>query len=95
MRRLIGVIGVVVSLSALAAERKPAKDAELKKKETNLAPDKSLAGDVTRKKEKREEAPALKYDQFRTGVELQVAAKRREQIRELIKFIELSSDQKE
>jgi tetratricopeptide (TPR) repeat protein len=96
MRRTISVLLVVVSSMSFAqAERKAPKDTELKKKETNLAPDKSLAGDVTRKKEKREEAPALKYDQFRTGVELQVAAKRRDQIKDLSKIIELSSDKAE
>jgi tetratricopeptide (TPR) repeat protein len=101
MRRLIR-LGVVLSVTVVASawaapdgERRPAKDTELKKKESNLAPDKSLAGDVTRKKETKQEAPALKYDQFRTGVELQVAAKRREQLKDLAKIIELSSDQKE
>lgn len=97
MRRLVSVLSVVVSVAVLAqsSERKAGKDTELKKKSANLAPDKSLAGDVTRKKEKREEAPALKYDQFRLGVELQVAAKRREQIADLTKIIELSTDAKE
>lgn len=97
MLRFISVLSVVVSMGvwAQSTERKAAKDTELKKKSANLAPDKSLAGDVTRKKEKREEAPALKYDQFRLGVELQVAAKRREQIADLSKIIELSNDQRE
>jgi TolA-binding protein len=97
MRRLVSVLSVVVSLGvwAQSTERKAAKDTELKKKSASLAPDKSLAGDVTRKKEKREEAPALKYDQFRLSVELQVAAKRRQQIADLSKIIELSTDQKE
>ncbi len=101
MRRTSSLLWVLLSFAAAEAaptpaERKAApKDTELKKKESNLAPDKSLAGDVTRKKEKREEAPALKYDQFRTGVELQVAAKRREQIKDLSKIIELSSDKAE
>lgn len=107
MRRLMnaggllsGLLSVPMLLAPLAAqaetpaERRAAKDTELKKKET-IAPDKSLAGDVTRKKEAKQEAPALKYDQFRTGVELQVATKRREQLQTLTKIIELSNDEKE
>lgn len=97
MHRLISILVIALSFSAVAqkGERKAAKDTELKKKETNLAPEKGLAGDITRKKEKREEAPTLKYDQFRTGIELQVASKRREQIGDLQKIIELSQDKKE
>jgi tetratricopeptide (TPR) repeat protein len=98
MHRLISILVIALSLAAGAqtpAERKAAKDTELKKKETNLAPEKGLAGDITRKKEKRDEAPSMKYDQFRTGIELQVASKRREQIGDLQKIIELSQDKKE
>lgn len=98
MRRSIFSAVVAFSLIAGAqapADRKTAKEVELKKKETSLVPDKSLAGDITRKKEKRDEAPTLKYDEFRTGVELQVAAKRREQIVDLQKIINLSTDKKE
>jgi tetratricopeptide (TPR) repeat protein len=76
-------------------EKKNFKDAGLKKG-ASAAPDKSLAGDITRKKEdKGTAAPALQYDQFRLGVELQVASKRREQIESLTKIISLSPDQKE
>ncbi|MEW6433789.1 MAG: tetratricopeptide repeat protein [Myxococcota bacterium] len=95
MHRLIATLVIALSVAAGAAEKKEAKDTELKKKETSLAPEKGLAGDITRKKEKREEAPAMKYDQFRTGIELQVASKRREQIADLQKIIELSQDKKE
>ncbi|MCC6336347.1 MAG: tetratricopeptide repeat protein [Myxococcales bacterium] len=99
MHRLITTLVIALSVAAGAqtdkTEKKTAKDTELKKKETNLAPEKGLAGDITRKKEKREEAPAMKYDQFRTGIELQVASKRREQIGDLQKIIELSQDKKE
>jgi tetratricopeptide (TPR) repeat protein len=99
MHRLITIIVIASSMAAGAqtekAEKKVARDAELKKKETSLAPEKGLAGDITRKKEKREEAPAMKYDQFRAGIELQVASKRREQISDLQKIIELSQDKKE
>src|SRR5260370_22426239 len=41
------------------------------KKGTSDAPDRSLAGDLTRKNEEREVVPALQYYQFRLGVELQ------------------------
>lgn len=96
MHRLIPTLVIALSVAAGAApEKKAAKDTELKKKETNLAPEKGLAGDITRKKEKREEAPTMKYDQFRTGIELQVASKRREQIADLQKIIELNQDKKE
>lgn len=98
MRRSVLVSLVTISTIALAqapADRKAAKEVELKKKEVSLAPDKSLAGDITRKKEKRDEGPGLKYDQFRLGVELQVAAKRREQIIDLQKIISLNTDKKE
>ena len=77
------------------AAKKEAVDAELKKKETSIAPDKSLAGDITRKKKKEEDAPTLQYDAFRADVELQVASKRREQITDLSKIIDLSTDKKE
>ncbi len=76
-------------------EKKNPKDAGLKKG-TSAAPDKSLAGDITRpKQEKGVAAPALQYDQFRLGVELQVASKRHEQIESLTKIIGLSPDPKE
>ncbi len=76
-------------------EKKNPKDAGLKKG-TSAAPDKSLAGDITRpKQEKGAAAPALQYDQFRLGVELQVASKRHEQIESLTKIIGLSPDPKE
>ncbi len=98
MRRSVIAVLVALSLQAVAqapADKKAAKEVELKKKETSLVPDKSLAGDITRKKEKRDEAPALKYDQFRLGVEVQVAAKRREQIADLKKIIDFTTDKKE
>jgi TolA-binding protein len=65
------------------------------KKGTSVAPDRSLAGDLTRKKEEREAVPALQYDQFRLRVELQVASKRHEQIESLTKIIRLAPDQRE
>lgn len=92
----VSVVTFALVASAQApADRKAAKEVELKKKETSLVPDKSLAGDITRKKEKRDDAPSLKYDEFRTGVELQVAAKRREQIIDLQKIITLTKDKTE
>ncbi|MFZ5444296.1 MAG: tetratricopeptide repeat protein [Myxococcota bacterium] len=98
MRRIVLVSLVAVSTVALAqapADRKTAKEVELKKKAASIGPDASLAGDITRKKEKRDDAPALKYDEFRLGVELQVAAKRREQIIDLQKIIDFTQDKKE
>ncbi len=93
---LLSVVAFSMAAAAQApADRKAAKEVELKKKETSLVPDKSLAGDITRKKEKRDDAPSLKYDEFRSGVELQVAAKRREQIVDLQKIIQLSTDKQE
>lgn len=93
------VISSLLVVSSLAVAQQPAKkeavEAELKKKETSIAPDKSLAGDITRKKKKEEDAPTLSYDAFRLDVELQVASKRREQIGDLSKIIELSPDKKE
>ncbi len=95
MRALVISLAVVTSFSALAQDKKAAKDVELKKKETSLVPDKSLAGDITRKKEQRTDAPTLKFDEFRLGVEVQVAAKRREQIGDLKKIIDFTTDKTE
>jgi len=73
------------------AKAKAEKDATLTKKAPSVTPDKSLAGDITRKKtNKGEIAPALQYDQFRLGLESQVATKRTEQIRDLKKIIDLT-----
>ncbi len=95
MRRVL-LIGLVLLASVAAAQgKKNPREAGLGKKEATTV-DKSLAGDISRKKDKREEAaPALQYDQFRLGVEVQVASKRREQIESLKKIIALSADQAE
>ena len=74
MRRILPFLLGVLSFAAIAqaeekAEKKAAKDADLGKKEASIAPDKSLAGDVTRKKKKEEIAPSLNYDEFRLGVQ--------------------------
>lgn len=97
MRPLITscLLVAAVSFAQAPAAKKEAVEAELKKKETSIAPDKSLAGDITRKKKKEEDAPSLTYDAFRLDVELQVASKRREQFTDLAKIIELSTDKKE
>lgn len=100
MRKLLLASLLAVAATASAADptpqKKEAKDADLGKKETSIAPDKSLAGDITRKKEDTgAAAPALQYDQFRLGVELQVQSKRREQIESLKKIIGLGPDKKE
>ena len=101
MQRTLLASVLVLAVNAWAQadkgpDKKSAKDAELGKKESSVAPDKSLAGDVSRKKkDKSEAAPALQYDQFRLGVELQVGEKRRSQIDDLKKIISLSNDAKE
>ncbi|MGA9525517.1 MAG: tetratricopeptide repeat protein [Myxococcaceae bacterium] len=92
MRILIAAILILAASPVLAQDRKAARETELKK-EQSAAPDKSLAGDITRKKaEKGEAAPALQYDHFRLGVEVQLASKRAQQIEDLKKIISLSQD---
>lgn len=98
MRRTMVALLVALALpwgaSALAAEKK-SREATLAKK-TETALDASLAGDITRKKAVKAAAPALDYDQFRLGVELQVTEKRHQQIQDLRKIISLSpADSKE
>jgi tetratricopeptide (TPR) repeat protein len=97
MRRALTVALLMLSWAALAQDKKKeAKEADLGKKETSVAPDKGLAGDVTRKKVNKDElAPSLKYDVFRMTVESQVAGKRQEQITDLTKIISLTTDEKE
>src|SRR5262245_27913209 len=93
MRRLLIVASLVFSTLAPSQERKAVKEAELGKKESAGGPDTSLAGDITRKKEAGgEAAPTLQYDQFRLGVETQVASKRRQQIEDLEKLLKLTPD---
>ncbi len=97
MRRLV-FLSFLTLASVAAAEdkdvksRKAAKDEDIggSKKKTEIAPDKSLAGDVTRKKKTEEVAPALQYDQFRLGVEAQVSEKRKAQIDDLEKLLKLA-----
>lgn len=101
MPRILKLVVLLLSTVALAqgegkTEKKSAKDADLGKKETSSGPSKDLAGDVTRKVEKKGElAPALQYDQFRLGVELQVQSKRKSQIDDLEKIIKFDSSSKE
>jgi tetratricopeptide (TPR) repeat protein len=84
------------ALAAAAAKKDPAKEAELSKKEATKVPERDLAGDITRhKKEKVKEKPAVEYDQYKLGVELQVASKRREQIETLQKIIQLGPNPQE
>ncbi|HVE82177.1 MAG TPA: tetratricopeptide repeat protein [Myxococcales bacterium] len=74
------------------AERKEAKDADLSKKAATTI-DKSLAGDLTRKAEpKGPDVPTLNYDQFRLGVETQVAEKRHEQMVQLQKLLKITPE---
>ncbi|MGC4115863.1 MAG: hypothetical protein QM765_14965 [Myxococcales bacterium] len=82
--------GSSFAASAAASKKEPPKEAELSKKEATKVPERDLAGDITRhKKEKVKERPALEYDQYKLGVELQVASKRREQIETLQQIIKL------
>jgi tetratricopeptide (TPR) repeat protein len=91
MSRHLIALTLLLALPAFAQTPKAPRDADLGKKETSAAPDKALAGDLTRKKEERgQAAPALQYDQFRLGVELQVASKRRQQIEDLKQIIKLT-----
>jgi tetratricopeptide (TPR) repeat protein len=94
MRRTLFLSLLLLASVATAQGKKAPRDADLGKK-SSTSVDKSLAGDISRKKEKQETAPALQYDQFRLGVEGQVASKRREQINSLKKIISLSADAKE
>jgi TolA-binding protein len=94
MRRSLLICLMLLAPVAAAQPKKAPREAELGKKSATTI-DKSLAGDISRKKEKEDAAPALQYDQFRLGVELQVASKRREQIESLRKIIALSADQGE
>ncbi|HEX8439658.1 tetratricopeptide repeat protein [Archangium sp.] len=95
MRRTLLLSLLLLASVANAQDKKAPRDANLGKKSSTAVVDKSLAGDISRKKEKQETAPALQYDQFRLGVEGQVASKRREQIESLKKIISLSADPKE
>lgn len=100
MRRFFLLI-LLASTSVAAAdekanskERKAAKDEDIggSKKKTEIAPDKSLAGDVTRKKTDKTVVPALQYDQFRLGVEGQVSEKRKSQIDDLERLLQLTTN---
>ncbi len=82
MRRSLLVCLLLLASVAAAQGKKTPREADLGKKSATTI-DKSLAGDISRKKEKEADAPALQYDQFRLGVEVQVASKRREQIESL------------
>lgn len=98
MRHSLGLLALTFSAVALAqtpAARRAVKDTELKKKVLEKGPDSSLAGDVTRTKATTEQGPTFTYDQYRADIELQLAEKRREQIRDLQKIIDLSDDKVE
>jgi tetratricopeptide (TPR) repeat protein len=95
MRRTLLLSLLLLASATHAQDKKAPRDANLGKKASTAVVDKSLAGDISRKKEKQDNAPALQYDQFRLGVETQVASKRREQIESLKKIISLSADPRE
>ncbi len=89
-------VWAVTGWAAVASAASNGKDPSLGKKESSIAPDTSLAGDVSRKKPKEEEArPAVMYDSFRFQIELQVAGQRRDQMTTLKKIISLGSTDKE
>jgi cellulose synthase operon protein C len=90
MRRVLALCLVLAATTVHAQ----AKQAPTLSKKSSTDVDASLAGDITRQKQETSGAP-LQYDEFRLGIELQVADKRREQIESLRKIIELSPDQKE
>jgi TolA-binding protein len=94
MHRSLLICLMLLAPLAAAQPKKAPREADLGKKSATTI-DKSLAGDISRKTEKTDAAPALQYDQFRLGVEVQVASKRREQIDSLRKIIDLSADQAE
>jgi TolA-binding protein len=101
LRSILAVLLLVSTVSSAAddkeKDRKSAKDTELKKSSSS-GPEKNLAGDISRKKtESGKAAPAMNYDQFRIGVENQVAGKRKDQIDQLKEIIRLNGgkDKKE
>ena len=91
MHRLIASLLLTTALVASAQEKREIKEQDLGRKDAK-ALDTSLAGDITREKEEASAAPALQYDAFRLGVELQVADKRHAQIESLKKIIAYSTD---
>jgi tetratricopeptide (TPR) repeat protein len=88
MRRSLLICLTLLASVASAQGKKNPREADLGKKSAATL-DQSLAGDISRKKEKGQDAPSLNYDQFRLGVELQVASKRRDQIGQLEKLLTL------
>lgn len=89
MRRILALSLVLFAVAAHAQDRKT-READLGKKGTT-AIDNSLAGDLKRKKSPDQgNAPALDYDKFRVGVELQVASIRHEQIESLKKILDIT-----
>jgi tetratricopeptide (TPR) repeat protein len=76
--------------TARAAEKKPAREVDLGKKRS-VSPDASLAGTLESAKAKKPEArgPALDFETFRYQIEVEVSGKRREEIADLKKLIQL------
>jgi TolA-binding protein len=86
MSRSLLICLTLLATVASAQGKKNPREANLGKKSATTL-DQSLAGDISRKKEKDTDAPSLNYDQFTLGVQLQVASKRREQIAQLEKLL--------
>ena len=94
MRRSLLVSLLLLASAASAQDKKTPREADLGKKSA------TTVGQVARRRHLPQEgeagrAPALQYDQFRLGVEVQVASKRREQIESLKKIIALSAGPEE
>jgi tetratricopeptide (TPR) repeat protein len=87
--RLLLVLALAAASAASAAERRPPREADLGKKK-QVTPDASLAGKLEPAVRKPEElGPTLEFETFRYRVELQVSGKRREEIADLRKLIQL------
>ena len=86
---LLVFLGASSSAWAEEPPRKPAKEADLGQKRS-VAPDASLGGTLEAKKAAPAAAgPALDFDTFRRGVEVDISGKRREEIQSLQKLIKL------
>ncbi len=90
-RALAATVAMAIAASTVRAAEKPkAREASLGAKRS-AAPDAALGGTLEAPKPKRVEpgGPALAFEAFRKAVEVQVSAKRREEIQSLRRLIEL------
>jgi tetratricopeptide (TPR) repeat protein len=88
----VSALALALALGTARAEeppRAPAREADLGQKRS-VAPDASLGGSLEAKKAAPQAAgPALDFDTFRRGVEVDISGKRREEIASLQKLIKL------